>query len=129
MRLMIADDSPVFKKRLIQLLSEIQGLDLVYSAADGVDALSAARRLRPDVMILDIQMPGASGIEVLRDIKRDHPEIVVIMLTSYGEPQYRKRCLDLGANYFFSKSTDSKDLFGLIQGLERDDCGKSDKND
>lgn len=129
MRVMIADDSPAFRNRLVRLLTEIDSVDLVHCASDGIDALSAGRELRPDAMILDIQMPGASGIDVLREIKREYPEIIVIMLTSYSEPQYRKRCFELGANYFFSKSTDSRDLLGLIAALERADRGKNDEND
>lgn len=129
MRVMIADDSPAFRRRLLRLLEEIGGVDLVHSAADGVDALSAGKRLRPDVLILDIQMPGASGIDVLREIKRENPEIVVIMLTSYAEQQYRQRCFELGANYFFSKSDNPSELFGLISGIKSAHCGKEVESD
>lgn len=129
MRLLIADDSAPFRKRLVQMLSQIAGIEIIRAATNGTEALEAARTLHPDVAILDIQMPGASGIEVLREIKRDLNEIVVIMLTGYAEPQYRQKCFELGANYYFSKSANSKELFGLISVLERAGRGKSGEND
>lgn len=58
------------------------------------------------MVILDIWMPEESGIEVLQNIKLRERVPIVIILTNYSYPQYRKRCLELGADYFFDKSTE-----------------------
>ena len=77
----------------------------------------AIRRLKPDVVILDIHLPGSSGIEVLEAIKKDKPAPIVIMFTNYPYPQYRKRCMDLGADFFFDKSTEHEKLTEVFKRL------------
>ena len=114
MKLLIADDSAHFRMRLLQMLSQIAGVQIVQSACNGYEAIAYVRKLRPDVAILDIQMPGANGIEVLEEIKRDFPETKVIMLTGHHEPQYEQRCIELGADHFFPKSSYPKDMVRLI---------------
>lgn len=106
MQVFIADDSRVLCERLKELLQEIPGIEVVGEAHDAASALSSIRRLQPDAVILDIRMPGGSGIDVLQEIKQSGRAPVVIVLTNYPYPQYRKRCLDLGADYFFDKSTE-----------------------
>lgn len=117
MRLLIAEDSAPFRQRLQQMLSQIAGVEIVRAAVDGTEALEAARTLRPDVAILDIQMPGASGIDVLREIRRDLDGMVVIMLTNHSDKQYEQKCMEMGADHFYSKSGGPKDLLGLITNL------------
>ncbi|HYL81075.1 MAG TPA: response regulator transcription factor, partial [Candidatus Acidoferrum sp.] len=70
------------------------------------EAILATRRLKPDAVILDISMPGKSGIEALQAITQDTPAPLVMMLTNYPYAQYRKKCLDAGANFFYDKSTE-----------------------
>ena len=68
--------------------------------------MESISRLQPDAVILDIRMPGGSGIDVLKKIKKNYPSTLVIMFTNYPTAQYRKRCLDLGTDFFFDKSTE-----------------------
>ena len=117
MKLLIADDSEALKQRLIELFSRIEGIKVIGQAQNVPEALVAARTLRPEVIVLDIQMPGGSGIDVLREVKRDYPETIVIMLTNHAEGQYRKRCMELKADYFLSKSADSKLLVKIGEEL------------
>ena len=67
-------------------------------------ALESVRELVPDVVILDIRMPGDSGIEVLEKMKKNVDPPVVIMFTNYPFPQYREKCRQAGAEFFFDKS-------------------------
>jgi DNA-binding NarL/FixJ family response regulator len=69
------------------------------------------------VVILDIRMPDKSGIEVLKDIRNKKLPIRVIMLTNYPYPQYRKKCEELGADYFFDKVTEIEEIPKVIEEL------------
>ena len=117
MRLLIVDDSAALRARLAAIFSLIEGIEVVGQAQNAPEALASIRALRPEIVILDIQMPGGSGIDVLREVKRDYPQTIVIMLTNHAESQYRKRCMDLKADYFLSKSTDSKLLIEIGEEL------------
>ena len=82
-----------------------------------VEAINAVRKLNPDVVVLDIKMPGVDGIDVLKAIKNKNQDIVVIMLTNYPYPQYRKKCIELGADYFFKKSTEFESVIETLKQL------------
>jgi DNA-binding NarL/FixJ family response regulator len=116
MKLFIADDSVQIRKRLIEMLSELPEVEVTGEAGDAPEAIREIRRLDPDMVILDIRMPGGNGIDVLREIKeKSHPAI--IMLTNYPYPQYRKKCMDLGADYFFDKATDFEKVVEVCEQL------------
>lgn len=117
MRILIADDSIVVRERLIGLLSDIQGLEVIGQAGDAAEARGLAERLKPDVAILDLRMPNGSGADVLQDIKRLNPAPKVIMLTNYPHPENRKKCIDRGADYFFDKSTEFKNVVAVLSEM------------
>ena len=111
MKILIVDDSAVIRERLCVMLAELEeSVDLVGEAEDVQGAFDSIAQLKPDMVILDIKIPGGSGIEVLHGIKKTSPSPVVMMLTNYSYPQYRKRCTDAGANYFFDKSTEFEEV-------------------
>jgi CheY-like chemotaxis protein len=83
---------------------------VVGQAQDAPGTLDALRQVRPDVVILDIRMPGGNGIEVLREVKKMTPAPQVIMLTNFAYAQYRKKCEEAGADFFFDKSTEFEKL-------------------
>ena len=112
-----ADDSAFIRERLPAMLAEIPGIEVIGQAADGIEAINSVRELKPDIVILDIRMPGKNGMEVLQEIKKFEPAPCVIMLTNYPYPQYRKKCLDMGADYFLDKSADFDGLFTVIRQL------------
>lgn len=117
MRILIADDSIVVRERLISLLSDIQGLEVVGQAGDAAEARGLAEKLKPDVAILDLRMPNGSGADVLQDIKKLDPTPKVIMLTNYPHPENRKKCIDRGADYFFDKSTEFKKVVSVLSEM------------
>lgn len=110
MKVFIADDSAIIRERLVALLSGISNLEIVGHANNTRVAKKLIQELRPEVLILDIQMPGGSGIELLRQLKQETPNLVVMMVTGSSFPQYRKRCLQAGADYFFDKATDFEQI-------------------
>jgi DNA-binding NarL/FixJ family response regulator len=113
----VVDDSAFIRERLPGMLAEITGVEVIGQAADGIVAVDSIGKLKPDVVVLDIRMPGKNGMEVLQELKKFEPAPCVIMLTNYPYPQYRKKCLDMGADYFLDKSADFDGLFTVIKQL------------
>ena len=106
LKLFIADDSKAIVESLSDLLVEIRGMEIVGYAHNTSQAIERINVLNPDVVILDIRMPGGSWIHVLETIKLYNKKILIIMLTAYPYPQYRRICEEMGAEYFFDKSTE-----------------------
>jgi DNA-binding NarL/FixJ family response regulator len=117
MKIFIADDSVVLRERLVTMFADVPGMEIVGQAGKGLEATDAIRRLEPDVVILDIRMPDGNGIDVLKSIKQDGEAPIVIMLTAYPYPQYRKKCLEAGADYFFDKSTEFQKVTTTLKQL------------
>jgi len=117
MKVLIADDSLVVRDRLVTLLTEVHGLEVVGQAKDAMEARDLAEELRPDVAILDIRMPKGSGADVVRDLKKLNPTPKVIILTNYPHPENRKKCIERGADYFFDKSTEFKKVLSVLRGM------------
>jgi DNA-binding NarL/FixJ family response regulator len=118
MRLFIADDSEILRTRLVDMLREIKGVEIVGEAKDWKEAVEAIAVLNPDVVILDIRMPEGDGILALEALKKDrrkHPKVIVF--TNYPYLQYRKRCMDAGADYFFYKALEFGKLLELMKNL------------
>jgi DNA-binding NarL/FixJ family response regulator len=113
LRVLVVDDSPVLREKLIEMLSQVTGLEVVGQAEGVVDAHRAIQELSPGLVVLDLQLRDGSGLEVLRETKRVYPNIKLIVFTNQPELQYRQRCADLGADYFLCKSTDAKALVAI----------------
>jgi len=114
MRLFIADDSEVLRERLIEILSEIEGVEIVGEEGEVLRTIEAVERLKPDLVVLDIRMAGGNGILALETIKKREKPPIVIMFTNFPYLQYRKRCMDAGADFFFYKSTEFVKLIDVI---------------
>jgi DNA-binding NarL/FixJ family response regulator len=110
MKIVIADDSSLWRDRIKSLLIDINEVFVVSEAENGADALQIIRKKEPDLAILDIRMPEMNGIEVLQKIRKLKMNVKIIMLTNYPYPQYKKRCMDAGADYFLSKTGDFEDI-------------------
>ena len=117
MKVLIADDSEVFVERLLRALGEISGVEIVGRARTGAEAVQALREKRPEIVILDISMPEGSGIVVLESMRRENLSPITIVLTTLAFSQYRKRCLQLGARFFFDKSTEFTRVSEVLRRL------------
>lgn len=117
MMIFIADDSDPVRERLTALLSDIEGAEVVGQAKNAAEAIEGVRSLNPDLVILDIQMPGGNGIDVLKAIKRGPSPPLVMMLTNHAYPQYRKKCMALGADFFLDKSKDLERLAAICASM------------
>ena len=119
MKVLIVDDSKIVCKGLQQMLINIADVEIVGQAHNAPEAITSISESNPDVVILDIRLPGKSGIEVLKDIRDKKLPIRVIMLTNYPYPQYRKKCEELGADYFFDKVAEIEEIPNLIEELAK----------
>jgi len=128
MRLFIADDSEVLRERLVDILSEIEGIEIVGQEGDAIKVIAAIERLHPDLVILDIQMPGGNGISILETLKKMENPPKVIMFTNYPYLQYRRRCLEAGADFFFYKATEFEKLVDVIRKLAKTHRQKKETN-
>ena len=90
---------------------------VISEAGSADEAMTVAVRERPNVTILDIRMPDGSGIDVLRALKKERGNSIVVMLTNYPYPQYRKTCMDEGADFFFDKSTEFERVIEVVRGV------------
>ena len=110
----LADDSIVLRERVLEMLRDIPGVEVLGCAEDGLHAIDCIRELRPDVVILDIQMPRGTGLDVLKNIRPVNGTPLMIVFTNFSYPQYRKRALESGADYFFDKTTEFEKLRDLV---------------
>ncbi len=105
LRVLIADDEPLARQRLEDLLREQEGVDVVGMVDSGPDAVEAIRRLKPDLVFLDVQMPGLTGVEVVREVgPEDMP--VTLFVTAYD--QYALRAFELAALDYLLKPFDDE---------------------
>ncbi|HEV8538634.1 MAG TPA: response regulator transcription factor [Bacteroidota bacterium] len=116
MKVLIADDSLLLCARLISMLAEFEEVEFVGPARNALQATQLMNKAKPEVVILDIQMGKDNGIDVLKRSKYDQPSLIAIMLSNHSSVNYRKRCMEAGADYFFDKSTE----FFALQDLFRD---------
>jgi len=113
MTIIIADDSADFRERIRNAVLKHKNVQIVGECRNGIEALKLIGEKEPDMILLDIRMPLMNGIQVLKKLKSLGVKTTVCILTSYPYPQYKKRCLAIGADYFFNKS----DGFGKINLL------------
>lgn len=119
LRVLIADDHPLIRKGLGQILSSSVYVDAVDEANDGFAALELARSRRYDVIILDISLPGKDGMDVLPELKDLVPETPVLMLSIQPEEQYAVRAFRLGASGCLNKSSAPEELVEAIRTIAR----------
>jgi len=111
------DDSEVLVQRLTSRLAEVTGIEIVGHAGNAPDAALEIRKTKPDVVILDIRLAGGSGIDVLEGLKKDQLQPIVIVLSNDGGRQYRRKCLQSGARFFFDKSAEFHKVAEVLRNL------------
>lgn len=116
MRLVIADDHPLFRMGLKYALIH-QGFDVVAEAADGLAALDACRTLQPDAALLDVKMPGMTGIEVCERLRMTNPSVVSVLITTFAEPAIVQAARAAGARGYVSKETDPESLARQLRDI------------
>jgi DNA-binding NarL/FixJ family response regulator len=113
---------------LAQILTEIEGVEIIGAAFNVLDAYRYIEKNMLDVAILDICLPGGTGIDILKKIRERGNSTKVIMYTHYPFPQYEKKCRHFGADYFFDKYNEFDKLLSVIKQLAKTNTEKTDSN-
>jgi DNA-binding NarL/FixJ family response regulator len=119
MRILIADDHPIFRAGLKETLAKESDMDSVGEAENGHKALELARQQRWDVVVLDITMPGKGGLEVLQELQRERPKLPVLVLSAHPEDQLALRLLKAGAAGYLTKDKAAEVLVSAIRKVFR----------
>lgn len=115
-RILLVDDHSLFLEGLRNLLVS-EGIQVVGSAKDGLEALAQARHLRPDVILMDIEMPRCDGVRATRLIKAELPECKVVMLTISEDEQDLFEAVKSGASGYLLKRLDASDFLAYLSEL------------
>jgi len=113
-RVLLVDDHAVVRKGLRALLDRESGIEVTGEAEDGEQAVRAADRLHPDVILMDLEMPGIGGIEATRRITETHPDAKVVVLTSHASEEDVFPALKAGAFGYLLKHSAPEDVLQAI---------------
>ena len=121
-RVLVVDDHEVVREGIVSSLDRRENFHVVAQAGTVAEAIAAADRFEPDLVVMDVRLPDGSGIEACRDIRGDHPAIKVVMLTSYPDEEAVLSAIVAGASGYLLKETRLRDL---VKALETVGAGGS----
>jgi len=120
---LLVDDQELVRAGFRIILNSEPGIEVVGEAANGADAIEAARRLRPDVICMDVQMPGMDGLDATRAIVADAGvDSSILMLTTFNREDYLFEALQAGASGFLLKTASPEQLVEAVTVLARGDA-------
>jgi len=114
-RVLIVDDHTVVRDGLQALISAEPGMQVIGSAADGLEAVRMARELEPDVILLDLVMPRMDGVQTTLEIRSKNPDARILVLTSFAENHQVFSAIKAGAMGYLMKDTSSEELIQAIR--------------
>jgi DNA-binding NarL/FixJ family response regulator len=116
-RVLIADDQPVVRDGLAMLLGLIDDVEIVATAADGIEAVELARSELPDIVLMDLRMPRLEGAEATRQILTSLPDTRVLVLTTYADDEFLFPALQAGARGYLTKDATAEEIEHAIRAL------------
>jgi DNA-binding NarL/FixJ family response regulator len=116
-RILLCDDHEVVREGLRGLIGRQDGMTVVGEAGTVAEAIEAAARAKPDVVIMDVRLPDGSGVEACRAIREVRPETKVIMLTSYADDEALFASIIAGASGYLLKQTRGQAVIGAITAV------------
>jgi DNA-binding NarL/FixJ family response regulator len=117
LRVLIADDHPLFRHGIQALLSATLDMEVVGEASAGEEAVNLATTLSPDVILMDIQMPGVNGVEATRQILRASPHVRILMVTMFEDDASVFTAMRAGARGYVLKDTEKTELLRAIRAV------------
>ena len=116
-RVLIADDQRVVREGLSMLVGLIEGVEVVGTASDGIEAVDLAQAEKPDVVLMDLRMPNMDGAEATRRIRAALPETQVLVLTTYADDESLFPALQAGARGYLTKDASAEEIEQAIQAV------------
>jgi DNA-binding NarL/FixJ family response regulator len=121
-RVMLADDHPLLRQALREVLEKQPDIDVIAEASDGEEAVKSATELVPDAVIMDISMPNLNGLEATRRIKARCPAIGILVLTVHSDNEHILSILQAGAGGYLTKSVYGDEVVHALRALV---CGET----
>ncbi|MDQ2674346.1 MAG: response regulator transcription factor [Chloroflexota bacterium] len=119
LRMLVVDDHEVVRQGLVALLDRREGFEVVAQAGTMAEAIAAAERFEPDLVIMDVRLPDGSGIEACREIRATRPATRVVMLTSYPDEEAVLSAIIAGASGYLLKQIRGRDLVTALEAVGR----------
>jgi DNA-binding NarL/FixJ family response regulator len=116
-RVLVADDQRVVRDGLCMLIGLLDGIDVVGTADDGLQAIEVAQRERPDVVLMDLRMPRLDGAAATREVLRGLPGARVLVLTTYADDESLFPALEAGAQGYLTKDASAEEIEQAIRAL------------
>jgi len=117
LRVLIADDHPIVRKGIRQILEETRNVQSIDEAETGQEVLDKVKKGKFDIVLLDISMPGMNGIDTLEELKKLRPSLPVLILSMYPEEEYAVRALRAGASGYLTKKSAPDELSTAIRKI------------
>jgi len=114
-RIGIADDHPIVREGLKQIIAKNTDFSVVLEASDGQEVLEKLRKTPVDALLLDISMPVRNGMDILKQLKAKWPKLPILILSAHPENQYAVRVFRLGASGYITKEGAPKELVGALK--------------
>jgi len=118
-RILIADDHPIFRSGLRQVIDSDASMSIVAEAEDGASALKLIREHKPDIVVLDINMPGVSGFQVVEAMRTENLSSEVVLLTMHNEEAMFSKALSLGVRGYVLKDSATSDIVSCLQAVRK----------
>ena len=116
-KIIIADDHPLFRRGLKHALEETSDIEVIGEASNGDSLLSMIKSDNLDMVLLDISMPGKSGLDLLKQLKSEHSKLPILILSVYPEEQYAVRFIKAGASGYLTKESAAEKLAEAIRKI------------
>ncbi len=110
----IVDDSDPYREALSYYFSQLDDIEILFEASDGLELIKNLKTKQPQVILLDMDMPNLNGLETLNKLRDEYPSIKFIILTMYNEKSVIWSFLANGANSYLNKSADAEEIYTAI---------------
>jgi DNA-binding NarL/FixJ family response regulator len=116
-RVVVADDHPVFRRGLVGVLAEDAAVEVVGEAADGDEVLRVAIECQPDVVLMDLHMAGTGGVEATRRLSTEQPDVAVLVLSMLEDDESVHAALQAGARGYLVKGADGERIVDAVRAV------------
>ncbi|HSI64993.1 MAG TPA: response regulator transcription factor [Candidatus Saccharimonadia bacterium] len=117
LKVLVVDDHPAFRYGIIRLLKQVSEVEVCGEAGDGIEALEAFRRCKPDVVLMDISLPGRDGVELTKMMLSEAPKLSVLVVSMHDESTYALRALRAGAKGYLRKDESITELASALRRI------------